>query len=358
MSSQNVELEGLRKLKNGALLSLISQILIILVIIAVYSLSYLFILLGISSASSSSGLPSTLSFATGGIGMSVIIFPLVSLILEILGIVMLRSGYGKLKDLGKDVGMGKLGGTLFLIGLIVTILTPIVVLLLGTLVMNSITTSSITSPNASSISSTENNITLAIIIIFYSAAILGTTLILIGEILLGIGTYRVGDEYNEGTTRVGGTLIAIPIISFIGYMFAYYGLSKIINKLSLTNYPTPIMAQNPVQLIQQPSYGQQLQQTYVNQFSQIGQGVIKSNGYAQLTLYSPTTAVIASAQIQGTSLVSNNINPVFLNPGNNDIVINFGNLPNLIKGNQYIITLYISTNGNLTTINSIAYYQD
>jgi hypothetical protein len=77
------------------------------------------------------------------------------------------------------------------------------------------------------------------------------------------------------------------------------------------------------------------------QVYQVGQGIIKADGTAIITLYSSTSLMITSVSIDGISYVTNQITPPILNPGYNTVTIKF---PPIIGSpeNNYTLTIYFS----------------
>ncbi|BFH74662.1 DUF973 family protein [Sulfurisphaera javensis] len=327
---QNAELDGLKKLRGGAFFIIISPLLETIAFILFLPSLIGGVFAGGAAGTASGGAAGGVAGALGAaIGVTIIFIAMIVIgaVLGILGVLRLRSGFSILQSLGRDVGIGSTGGTLYLVGLILTLIGAI--------------------------------LTLAIIGIFI--LVIAAILTLIGEILLGVGLYKVGDVYNEGLTKIGGILAAIPmgLISFVGYILVYIGLGKIINMVS-----SGVSPMAPYGYPQQPQYQPTYQQTQYPQptyqqpqFYQVGQGVIKSDGYAKVYLYTTTSGVIVSAVMQNPQLTSSYINPITINPGNNEITIYFGNVSQLQIGNQYVITITINAGGNMIPVNATVVYQ-
>lgn len=332
---QNAEVEGLRKLRSGVLFLIISPLLAAIGLIIMMSFVFAAI-----AGGAAGGVGGALAGAFSTIIAGVVVI-LLGAILGIVGVLRMKNGFGILKSLGRDVGIGDTGGTLYLVGLILVLIGAVTTI-----------------------------VGIGIIIL-----LIGEIIAVIGGILLGVGVYKVGDAYNEGTTKIGGILAAIPfdLISFIGYILAYLGLGKIINMVSMGgypmqggyqvppsyppySYPQQYQPQNPQQPVY-PPYTSSPTYPQKPQFYQVGQGVIRSNGYAQLTLYASTQGTLVSASIQSPSLPASYINPITLNPGNNEVTIYFGNVSSLQLGQQYSIIITINSGGNIVTVNAIATYQ-
>ncbi|ACP44796.1 Protein of unknown function DUF973 [Sulfolobus islandicus Y.G.57.14] len=296
MSQQNTELEGIGKLRSGSLFMILAVLLAAIGILVIISAGMLG---GMFSAASGN----VIGVIASGIGLlvGIAIVILIGAIIGLIGILRIRSGFGILKSLGRDVGIGEIGTTLYLVGLIIIIIGAL----------------------------------LTIVLIGFPILILGEIIALIGGILIGIGFYKVGEIYNEGLVKIGGILIVIPIdlINFVGFILAYVGLGKV--------RPLPTVAQQPL----------------VPQVYQVGQGTIRNNGYAYITLYSSTPASIISAKIEGANIMSSAINPTVLQIGNNEVTIFFGNVQSLAPNTTYIITLTINIGGNIINISTTAVYQ-
>jgi len=146
-------------------------------------------------------------------------------------------------------------------------------------------------------------------------------IIIIGEIILGIGTYLVGSYFNNSNTKIGGILMAIPLIilPLIGFILSYIGLGEIVQA-------------NPIQY--QP-----------NQVSlyQVGMGILRNND-VYVTIFSSSQIPIISAEIQGTTYVAKRIDPQILFPGNNNVMISFDQL---IISKSFNIILKLSNGQSL-----------
>jgi len=292
------ESEGINKLRRGSLILVLASILIIG--------AFLVLLLSLIAVVQS---PTTSSITSSIISILVafIIAEIIGDIGGIIGMLNVRKGFEILESFGRDVGIGYTGTTLAFIAIGLSILGSLLTFVGG-----------------------ETLVAASNIIEF------------IANVLIGIGFYKVGEIYNEDTTKLGGILIII--IPFIGYILTYSGLGKI-----------KTMALPP----SSPSYfqTQPTQTNYPPQIYQVGQGIIRGNGYAQISLYSSTQATIVSARIDGTGLSSVNVNPVVLQPGQNEVTIQFNNVSSLTPGSNYIITLVVNVGGNISEVKVTAVYQ-
>ena len=302
------EVDGIRDLRSGALYIIVSVILVTTAdIIASTVMGVSFLLKPTSATVLMSGL----------LGM-VVILVIVALVLGILWLVKTRSGFIKLKSVGRDVGSGDTGTLLIIIGIIVAIVGVAVAFAL-----------------AFSLSSLGLFAGLAI-------AFIGAIIGLVGQILVALGYRRVGEVYEESSLKTGGLLLLIgfildliPIIdivggilAFIGFILVYIGCGTLLRRLPL---------QQQYASVQLPSL----------QPSQVGIGRVFSNGVAEVTIYSPYYVQIVSAVLQGVNALS--ISPNQLIPGNNLVRIAFPPL-NLIPGSTYSVQLYLSNGQTLTVV--------
>lgn len=185
------EVKALQDLRSGSLYAIIADILLSIAIVFTFA-SLFTILSSVSSLTS----PYSLSSASIGSLVGVIILEIIALVFTILSVLKLRSGFRGLEATGKDVG-GVTGTTLWIIGVILAII-PLI-------------------------------------------DIIGAILIIIGVILIGLAIRRVGQIYNVGNIRNGGILIAIgsiiPFVAFIGFILTYMGLGKLLNTMGPGGQP-------------------------------------------------------------------------------------------------------------------------
>ncbi|QGA54036.1 DUF973 family protein [Sulfolobus sp. E5-1-F] len=235
-----------------------------------------------------------------------LIFTSIVAVINIIGMIILRGGFNALsKAVSNDIGIGSTGTILYIISYPLGIIGNLILL-------NGILSSSFFE-----------------ILISLPFSFIEIILLLIGSILLGIGVYRVGREYNNTLVKVGGIFIAIIILAFIGSILSYIGLGKV----------KPISVTQSVQIYP------------------LGQGVIKRDGSAKVAIYSSTKATILSVKIEGTKIFTFNVNPVNLSPGNNEIVIQFNDISSLVENSIYVITLIVDVSGNSIPVNVNAIYQ-
>ena len=175
-------------------------------------------------------------------------------------------------------------------------------------------------------------------------AILAGLLELVAGILIGLAVYNLGSFYNSDIMRVGGILIIIPGINFVGWILLYISIDDVVNKIRGGFMPSQPGYQQPYQPYSpQPSY--QTPQQFVSVY-QTGNGQLTEDGRALFSLYSTAQMQILSASIDNTTIVvgPDKIIPQTLIQGNNNVTIQFPPLTNLgfIKQNVYTITLTLA----------------
>lgn len=266
MASNNILLNSLIKVRNGFLFEIIAFfILLIYIVIAILSA------FTITSPSATLGVIS----ATLGVIIGLII---IALILVILALVYQYGGFKGLQSFVKNAGLGSTGIIMIVIG-----------------------------------------IPLSIVIVGYFIAFIGT-------ILIGIATFSIGDKYNNGLVKVGGVLIAVPLLNFIGYILAYVGVGDIIDAVRQSLAQAPSVPTTP------------------------NTGTLKGN-VANVYVYSQSTAKILSAILEEVQLNAISITPDVLNPGNNYITVMFPQqLPNLMPGGSYRIKLNLDNGSYIEVI--------
>ncbi|NON62479.1 DUF973 family protein, partial [Acidianus sp. RZ1] len=141
-----------------------------------------------------------------------------------IGIIKIRNSFRTLESLGKDVGIGGKGATMYLSSIFLYIMGTILYLVV----------------DISALQSRGPVILFIANIIIFMANIFA----FFGIIYLGSGFYKVGSTYNENITKIGGILSAIPGLNFIGYILAYKGLRNIEN-IFQSPQPRPTNPQPP-----------------------------------------------------------------------------------------------------------------
>ncbi|BDC17194.1 DUF973 family protein [Acidianus sp. HS-5] len=271
--------DGLKELREGSLYEIISSIIVFVgaIILIVFIMS-----LGVFLH------PRLMRDSILGALAIAIIIAIIGVILGIIGIVKLRSGFNLLKNSGLDVSIGSTGATLILISL-------------GLLILGFIT---------------------ILVYVGIFITIIAGILSLIGYIMLGLGFYNLGKGFNDSTVEASGILLIVGgiiniiisiggILDFIAFILIYTSLGGIISR--------------GVPYIQ----------------TQGLLGVIKSNGYAYLNIYSQIEGNIIDAKIEGTAITSTSIMPNKVIAGNNSITVYFGNVQVLIPNNIYTVTLTV-----------------
>ncbi len=242
-----------------------------------------------------------------------LIAALASLALIFLGYVNIREGLKGLLANGKDTGLGITATSILLAGVIIAVIGAI----------------------------------LSIIVVGFVVLILGELVYLVGMVLLGITFYNLGKSYSSSTLSLGGILMAIPIgvIQLIGEIITYVELGNLVNNLQWKE--TSSQFQQTPQQFPPPPQGQQ-------GFYQVGTGVIRGDGTAIITIYSPYSVSVSYAELVNLGITTTSITPTFLSQGNNVITINFSGVANLSPGATYTVRIHL-VNGQ--TIDSIVAYQ-
>ncbi|AHC52479.1 hypothetical protein SUSAZ_04920 [Sulfolobus acidocaldarius SUSAZ] len=152
----------------------------------------------------------------------------------------------------------------------------------------------------------------------------GDVIFVIGQIILGISLYRIGETFNEGSLKNAGILVALPflITQVIGYALSYIGVNRVIRELNSPKKTVKV--------------------------SSLGSGIIRGNGIITLSLYSDGDIYITQAQIVGKNYVSTSITPNNLKQGFNNITIDFNNMSlNLISNTLYTVRLLLANGDSI-----------
>jgi len=207
MSSPEVNaLQDLRKGSFYAIMAtIVTSIATIFLVTSLFAGLFLFSSPSPYSSSASIGSPSPLPLlASIGSLVGVIVIEIIALVLTILSVLKLRSGFRGLVATGKDVG-GVTGTTLWIIGVILSI----------TIIL----------------------------------APIGALLLLAGLIIVGLAIRRVGQIYNISNVSIGGILIVIgsviPFLAFVGFILTYVGLGKLLNTMGPGGQPPSGPSQGP-----------------------------------------------------------------------------------------------------------------
>ena len=307
-------LEAIRTIKSGVLFQVIAMLLL-----AVHFLYLLDITFTLRQTVIS---VSQLALITRVMAFIFVVF-ILAVIVAIVGVLLMRKGFGALAASGLNVGIGRTGATAVLIGFILMLIGAFLpTVAVGTL------------PHV-----TPREV-LPFLQASHNIQDLGGVIVLVGIILLAIGFYKLGSIYNNGLVKWGGILSIF--LGFIGYILVYIGLGSVIRNLS-SGYPQPYYAP-------QQSYGQA-------QVYQVGQGVLRPDGYASFTLYSPYQATIVGGYIEGLGISAASFAPNVLFPGNNSVTAYFGNVGALQRGVTYVIVLTVNVQGSTTYVRVNATYQ-
>ena len=239
-----------------------------------------------------------------GLGVAAAVW-IIAGVLGILGILRVRRGFTELRNSGLNVGVGATGAKLILVGYALIVIGAV----------------------------------MSVVGVGTGVILLGEIVEFIGIVLLALGFYNLGSIYNEGLVKWGGILSIV--LGFIGYILVYVGLGNVMRNLSSSSpqpYSTP----------QQP-YAQA-------QVYQVGQGVLRPDGYASFTLYSPYQAKIVGGYIEGYGISATYFTPNVLSPGTNNVTAYFGNVGALQRGVAYVVVLTLDVQGSTTYVRvSVAY---
>lgn len=200
-------------------------------------------------------------------------------------------------------GIGKSGGTsLFLSSIFFLIFLASTFVLLGTL----------------SFSSSFNQSELSLNLDLFVLSLVGSLVFsFFGNIFLGKGLYNLGSQIKNGGVKVGSVLIAIQLI-LLGSIIAYGSLIAV-NK---TTSSKPINVQ----------------------------GIIRSDGYAILTVYSNVQGVIFSANLSELNVTAKSIFPNVILPGYNQINLQFDGIK-IEQGKIYNIIISIVSFNQMINMN-------
>lgn len=285
MSSESKKMKAIF---NGLLLLLISSLIFLVTVIIPYFYPLPFSInvtkMNISVLNYTFQTPNKISIIT----LSVIMFFNIGLLISS---VLLKSGFEK--------GFGSAGSKLIFISSILLLFfnTTLLVFLLS-----------------------ETSAYIEIMISVLALSLISSSLFLFfGNILLGKGIYDLGKEKNSTALKISSILIAIPITSIIGYVLGLAGVPK-----------------------EKKQVGQ-ISSTIQFPIRQIGQGILKGDGNAQLQIYSTIQGVIMSAVLLELNIPSTSIFPNVIFPGNNVINVKFNEIKGLEQGKIYNISLLIYT---------------
>ncbi|AGE74046.1 hypothetical protein SacRon12I_09085 [Sulfolobus acidocaldarius Ron12/I] len=330
MGVESPDIMEVSRIRVAMILFIVSSILTVVSLFG--SFSYIFSL----ASSSVLNVPLIISVIISGLAVG-------GSIIYIISLIMMRRGFKRLREYGRDVGIGSAGSLVVLIGSIISIVSYILAIVIFVIFL----TSASYSLNISTYYTLLSGLGASYIIYLISLLI-----VVIGQILLGIGFYKLGSVYNDSTTEIGGILIAIYILSFIGAILAVIGTGNILSKLragfvpqpksySYSQYPTQYPGYPPPNVPQVP-------------MQPAVQNAIKSNGVAIVSVFTNYQVAAVSAQILGTNFSTTSISPNVLNPGTNVLTINFNTPLNLTVGITYVIRISLSNN---TFIDVNAVYQ-
>ena len=282
----------------------------------------------------------------GYIGLFVNVGAIVSIVslilLFIIGIPKLRTAFQSFAITGKDVNSGFTGLKILPFGILISFIGGLLIII-------------------GAIASIFSETSLALAAIGGVLAILGAIITFIGYLLIGITIFNLGGAYSSDMMKIGGILIIIPGISFVGWILTYISIDDIVRRLTYgpgSGYPPSTYP--PTGTSQYPPYNPQSaygSQPVPNVFPastdvyQIGIGQINQNGEAKVTLMANRYGLsITSASIENSTMYTTQVYPSTLNQGQNEVTIRFPQLINLIPGNSYNVLLYLSNGQMVRTV--------
>ncbi|MEJ2781099.1 DUF973 family protein [Stygiolobus sp. CP850M] len=282
----------------------------------------------------------------GYIGLFVNVGAIVSIVslilLFIVGIPKLRTAFQSFAITGKDVNSGFTGLKILPFGILISFIGGLLAIV-------------------GAVASIFSASSLALAAIGGVLAILGAIVTFIGYLLIGITIFNLGGAYSSDMMKIGGILIIIPGISFVGWILTYISIDDIVRRLTYgpssgyppSTYPPTGTSQYPP-YNPQPAYGSQ---PVPNIFPastdvyQIGIGQINQNGEAKVTLMANRYGLsITSASIENSTIYTTQVYPSTLNQGQNEVTIRFPQLINLVPGNIYNVLLYLSNGQMVRTV--------
>jgi len=291
----------------------------------------------------------------GYIGLFVNVGAIVSIVslilLFIIGIPKLRTAFQSFATTGKDVNYGFTGLRILPIGILISFIGGLLIII-GAI-------ASIFSAGSLALAGVGSGLALAAI--GGVLALLGAIITFIGYLLIGITIFNLGGAYSSDMMKIGGILIIIPGISFVGWILTYISIDDIVRRLTYgpsSGYPPSTYP--PTGTSQYPPYNPQSaygSQPVPNVFPastdvyQIGIGQINQNGEAKVTLMVNRYGLsITSASIENSTMYTTQVYPSTLNQGQNEVTIRFPQLINLVPGNIYNVLLYLSNGQMVRTV--------
>jgi len=398
------EFDGITKLRKGIQIILLSSILTVLMLIGVATiitpLQSLLIFGTIFSNStevlnsSSESLTSLISsiFSIPSIISSIEAIAIVFLgntFLSAYGYIYLRKGFNILGDLGRNKKNGNVGVLLILISLGIISLGGLFTAISTIDYLSSI--NSLISSLPFSLADLLSDPLSALLDILKSAQDLselsnglsqiegglgltgfGLFIQAIGYLLIGLQFMKLGKEYNEDKIRKGGILVIVVSLltlltafslnpSGIGVVIAIVMFASIFSIIAFILIYKSLNRMKSMSAFTLPSFQQTYQslpvtQQPLTQIYQVGQGIIRGDGTAYITLYSSTQATIITTRVEGIALNITMMNPVILQPGQNPIIIKFDNVFQLIPGNSYTILFTLMIGMNKIEVKAMATY--
>jgi len=152
--------------------------------------------------------------------MNVILpFLIVGVILSIISLLFLRSGFKELVRAGRDLKTGLTGASIYLVAFVLLMIG--VAVLFTSLVQVLPSISSNAPPPSPYLAPLVGGVLIVII---------GAIAALVGVIMVIIGLYKVGSIYQDGLIKVGAILIIIPYLNIVAPFLLFFGLGNAIRK--------------------------------------------------------------------------------------------------------------------------------
>ena len=194
------DFEGIGKIKNGALVSLIG---IVISIIALPTMEAIF-LSGLTSGLPTSGLTAIIGVA------------LVGVIIGLISILLYRSGFGILRQVdARKFGTPFTFSTVFLVGFVFLILGLLVFLV------------------------SFASFSTSLLIVGAVFLLLSVILLLLGDIIgIVLGLWRVGERYNSTAIKVGAIFFIIPYLDVIAPILVFVGAHSAQKSMESMNPPS------------------------------------------------------------------------------------------------------------------------
>lgn len=143
----------------------------------------------------------------------------------------------------------------------------------------------------------------------------------IGYLFVGMDIYDLGARYKDDILKIGGIVIIIPVINFVGWLITYIGAGNVL--LRPSSYTLPSVYQ-------------------------VGNAILRYDGSAFFSLYSSQQGIqIANAVIQELGISAIDVQPRLLNAGINTVNVRFPAINTSTPVGLYTLLLTLSTGQNI-----------